>query len=160
MQLATLGRLPNVVAAGGFSYFQTRVWVGERRVKALVVGVPDWAHQQVNVVSVVSGTAPTAGVLSDVQNAKQGRFSGSAGDTIRIVGVGDRTLTVPVSGVGRNMIGGQQAGDGSLVVLYSTPAVDRAARCRIRASAASSSGFVDTEHCRCRPDRRCSSRAT
>src|SRR5581483_5304584 len=122
-QLAALGHLPNVSAAGGFSYFQTRVWVGERRVKALVVGVPDWAHQQVNVVSVVSGTAPISGVLTDVQNAKQGRYSGTAGDTIRIVGVGDRTLTVPVSGVGRNLIGGQQAGDGSLVVLYSTPAL-------------------------------------
>jgi hypothetical protein len=43
-QLAVLGRLPNVAAAGGFSYFQTRVWVGERRLKALVVGIPDWAH--------------------------------------------------------------------------------------------------------------------
>jgi putative ABC transport system permease protein len=122
-QIAALRRLPNVSAAGGFSYFQTRVWVGERRVKALVVGVPDWAHQQVNVVSVVSGTKPTSGVLTEVQNAKQGRYSGTAGDTIRIVGVGDRTLAVPVNGIGRNLIGGQQGSDGSLVVLYATPAL-------------------------------------
>ena len=37
-QLAALGRLPNVRAAGALSYLQTRVWVGDRRVKALVVG--------------------------------------------------------------------------------------------------------------------------
>jgi putative ABC transport system permease protein len=121
-ELAALDRLPNVTAAGAHSYFQTRVWVGERRLKALVVGVPDYANQQVNVVSVASGKAPTSGsVLTDVQNAKQGRYTGTTGDRIRIVGVGERTLTVPLNGVGRNLIGGQQAGDGDLVVLYSTP---------------------------------------
>src|SRR6478672_4329946 len=36
-QFAALRRLPNVVAADGRSYFQTRVWVGDRRVKAIVV---------------------------------------------------------------------------------------------------------------------------
>jgi putative ABC transport system permease protein len=124
-QLAALGRLPNVAAAGGFSYFQTRVWIGERRLKALVVGIPDWNRQQVDVVSLVSGTTPNSGsVLTDVQNEKQGRYSGTAGDTIRILGVGDRSLRVPLSGVGRNlMIGGQQAAGNNLVVLYSTPAL-------------------------------------
>jgi putative ABC transport system permease protein len=124
-QLAALGRLPNVAAAGGFSYFQTRVWVGERRLKALVVGVPDWKRQPVDVVSVVSGATPTSGsVLTEIQNEKQGRYSGSAGDTIRILGVGDRSLRVPLSGVARNlMIGGQQAAGNNLVVLYSTPAL-------------------------------------
>src|SRR5581483_2793729 len=124
-QMAALGRLPNVTAAGGFSYFQTRVWVGERRLKALVVGIPDWAHQKVDVVSLVSGAAPSSGsVLTDIQNDKQGRFSGTTGDTIRILGIGDRISTVPVSGVARNlMIGGQQAAANNLVVLYSTPAL-------------------------------------
>lgn len=120
--LTALEGLPNVTAVGAHSYFQTRAWIGERRVKALVVGVPDYTNQQVNVVSVVSGAAPTSvSVLTDVQNGKQGRYSGTTGDSIRIVGIGDRTLTVPVSGVGRNLIGGQQASDGDLVVLYSTP---------------------------------------
>jgi putative ABC transport system permease protein len=124
-QLAALSQLPNVTAAGGFSYFQTRVWVGERRLKALVVGIPVWTRQQVDVVSLVSGVPPTSGsVLTDIQNEKQGRYSGTAGDTIRILGIGDRTLTVPLSGVARNlMIGGQQAAANNLVVLYSTPAL-------------------------------------
>jgi putative ABC transport system permease protein len=124
-QFAALARLPNVTAAGGFGYFQTRVWVGERRLKALVVGIPDWGHQQVDVVSVVSGATPTSGsVLTDIQNEKQGRYSGTAGDTIRILGIGDHTLTIPLSGVARNlMIGGQQAAANNLVVLYSTPAL-------------------------------------
>ena len=123
-QFAALRQLPNVVAADGRSYFQTRVWVGQRRVKAAIVAVPSYRNQSVDVVSLSSGAYPTNGtVLSDFQNAKQGRFSGKEGSTIRIVGVGDRTLTVPVSGVARNLIGGQAAVGMEAVVLYSTPAL-------------------------------------
>ncbi|MGE5690056.1 MAG: FtsX-like permease family protein [Pseudomonadota bacterium] len=121
-QLDALGRLPNVEAVDGRSYFQTRVWIGERRVKAVVVAAPDYARQTVDVVSLVSGALPTgSGVVSDVQNDKQGRFTGAEGSTIRVVGVGGRTLTVPVTGVARNLIGSQAALGLDAVVLYSTP---------------------------------------
>jgi putative ABC transport system permease protein len=123
-QLAGLRRLPNVVAFEPRSYLQTRVWLGGRRVKAAIVGVPQYGLQSVDVVSLVSGRMPTGStVLSETQNAKQGRFSGKEGSTIRIIGVGNRVLTVPVSGVGRNMIGGQFAVGSEAVVLYSTPAL-------------------------------------
>jgi putative ABC transport system permease protein len=121
-QIAGLGRLPNVVAAEGRSYFQTRVWVGERRVKAAIIGVPRYANQTVDVVSLASGAYPTGeSVLSDIQNGKVGRFSGREGSTIRILGVGGRVLTIPVSGVARNMIGDQAALGLNSVVLFSTP---------------------------------------
>src|SRR5689334_19792654 len=123
-ELAALRRLPNVVAADGRSYFQTRVWVGERRVKAAIIAVPSYRQQSVDVVSLVSGKPPAGlSVATDVQNDKQGRFSGREGSTIRIVGVGGRTVTVPVSGVARNMIGDQAAIGLDAVVLYSTPAL-------------------------------------
>src|SRR4051794_16727177 len=97
-QLAGLRRLRNVVAGDGRSYFQTRVWVGERRVKAAIIAAPSYRNQSVDVVSLVSGRPPAGlSVISDVQNDKQGRFSGREGSTIRIVGVGGRTMTVPVS---------------------------------------------------------------
>jgi putative ABC transport system permease protein len=123
-QLAALRRLPNVEAVEGRSYFQTRVWIGERRVKAIVVAAPAYADQGVDVVSLVSGAPPAhVGVLSDVQNGKDGRFSGKEGSTIRIVGVGGRTVTAPVTGVARNMIGSQAAKGFDAVVLYSRPAL-------------------------------------
>jgi putative ABC transport system permease protein len=123
-QLAALGRLPNVVAVDGRSYFQTHVWVGERRAKAAIIAAPSYESQPVDAVSVVSGQLPTgAGVASDVQNGKQSRFSGREGSTIRIVGVGGRTVTVPVTGVARNLIGGQAAMSLDAVVLYSTPSL-------------------------------------
>jgi putative ABC transport system permease protein len=123
-QLTALRRLPNVVAFEPRSYLQTRVWLGGRRVKAAIVGVPQYRRQSVDVVSLVSGRWPTGStVLSETQNAKLGRFSGKEGSKIRIIGVGDRVLTVPVSGVGRNMVGGQFAVGSEAVVLYSTPSL-------------------------------------
>jgi putative ABC transport system permease protein len=123
-QVTALRGLPSVVAAEGRSYFQTRVWIGERRVKAAILATPSYTRQSVDVVSLVSGRYPTGtGVLSDVQNAKQGRFAGKEGSTIRVVGVGGRSLTVPVVGVARNMIGDQVAVGGDSVVLFATPAL-------------------------------------
>ena len=123
-QLAALRRLPNVEAVDGRSVFQTRVWIGARRVKAVVVGVPDFSRQPVDVVSVVSGDAAGPGsVLSDVQNGKRGTFTGGIGDSIRILGAGGGVVTAQVSGLARNLTGGQLVSDGSFVVLYTTPAL-------------------------------------
>ena len=63
-------------------------------------------------------------VLSDVQNDKQGRFSGTrrrarSGSSASATG----RVTVPVSGVARNLIGDQAAIGLDAVVLYSTPAL-------------------------------------
>ena len=121
-QLAELRRLPNVTGVQALSVVQTRIWLGERRQKAIVVGVPSYTRQPVDRVAITSGTAPGAGtVLTDVQNAKGGRFDGTIGDTVRVVGVGDRTHTLRVSGVGRNLEWSQLGVNGDFVVLYATP---------------------------------------
>jgi len=122
-QLAALGRLPNVEGVQALSVVQTRVWIGERRQKALVVGVPDYGRQPVDRVTITSGTAPRAGtVLTDAQNASGGRYEGVAGDHIRVIGVGDRTHSLRVTGVGRNLEWSQMGVNGDFVVLYATPA--------------------------------------
>ncbi len=88
-----------------------------------MVGVPDFGRQPVDRVSITSGTAPQVGtVLTDVQNADGGRYDGSVGDTVRVVGVGDRVHELRVSGVGRNLEWSQLGVNGDFVVLYATPA--------------------------------------
>ena len=68
-------------------------------------------------------TAPRAGtVLTDAQNASGGRYKGVAGDRIRVVGVGDRTHSLRVTGLGRNLEWSQMGVNGDFVVLYATPA--------------------------------------
>ena len=123
-QLAALGRLPNVVAVEGRAFYSTRSYVGARRVKTYVIGVPDFAHQQVDVVHVPSGSAPGGGgALTEVQNARQGRYDGVAGDRIRVLAADGSTHTLRITGQGRNMTSGLFVGDDGAVVLYTAPAV-------------------------------------
>jgi hypothetical protein len=54
-ELRRLEQLPNVEAVAATSLFSTRMLVGTRREKALVVGIPDFARQKVDVVATASG---------------------------------------------------------------------------------------------------------
>ena len=79
-ELRRIEQLPNVRAVAATSLFSTRMYVGARREKALVVGVRDFAGQRVDVVATASGSLPGPGaVLSDTQNASKGKFDGSHG---------------------------------------------------------------------------------
>ena len=122
-QLAALAAVPNVRAVEPRSSFGGRVYVGERRAFAQVLGIPDFASQQVNVVHVASGVAPgTGAVLTDVQNTRQGLLSVHAGQTVRIIAADGAVRSLQVSGEGRNLDGGQTVTSDSVIVLYATPA--------------------------------------
>ena len=108
--------------------------------KAIVVGVPDYAHQQVDVVSLASGAARRPGGRPHRRPEREaGPLRRQAGSTIRIVGVGDRTA----DGAGQRRRPQHDRRPArptaDVVVLYATPATV-AARRRPPATAASSSG--------------------
>ena len=109
------------MAAARRSYVQTARVVGERRATALVIGVPTSRGSRSNVVAVAAGEPPgPAAVLTDAQNAKQSRYDGRTGDTLRIVGAGGRDETVQNLGhraQPRRRPDGQQA---DAIVLYAT----------------------------------------
>ena len=122
-QLAALGRLPNVTAVDGRSFYATRAYVGDRRVTTFVLGVPDFARQRVDIVHLASGTAPRAEeALTEVQNARQGTFGGAAGDQLTVLGADGLPRMIVITGEGRNMTMGLDVVDGGAVVLYTTPA--------------------------------------
>jgi hypothetical protein len=121
-QLAALGRLPNVTAVEPRSLFATRVWVGERRERAIVIGVPDYARQNADVVTIDSGAAPGAGaVLTDQNNGSRKGFDAGAGTAARVIAAdgGDRSLQI--SGVARKLTGGQDDPSNDWITLYATP---------------------------------------
>jgi putative ABC transport system permease protein len=121
-ELARLGSLSNVRAVEPRSAYATQVYVGARRAEAVVYGVADFAAQRVDVVHVVSGTAPRENqVLSERQNANQGLIHVGAGDTIQLLTGNGLTLPLKVSGVGRNLTGGKEVTDDSTIVLYAAP---------------------------------------
>jgi hypothetical protein len=76
-QLAALEALPNVATIEPGMRVNTRVLVGGRRAAALVIGVRDFAEQDVDVVRLESGAYPGAGeVLTEVQTANVGIYDG------------------------------------------------------------------------------------
>lgn len=120
-QLAELAALPNVEAVEARSEVQTRVYVGERRAAAVLIGIRDFARQSVDVVRVASGAAPARGeVLVDVQNANQGMYEGRTGDIARVVGPSGAEGKLGISGEALNLGGGRQVADDDVVVLYAT----------------------------------------
>ena len=120
-RLASLAALPNVEALEARSGIGTRVYVGERRAPAVIIGVRDFARQAVDVVRVTSGAAPVRGeVLVDVQDANQGMYDGRAGEAARVVGPTGAEGRLRISGEATNLRGGQRVADDDVVVLYAT----------------------------------------
>lgn len=118
-QLAALRRLPNVAAVEARTLLATRIWVGERREPAVVVGVDDFARQHADVVTIESGRAPGAGaVLTD--RANEGK--GFAGATARLLAADGGVHALPVQGVARNLTGGEDDPANDWVTLYATRA--------------------------------------
>ena len=71
-QLQAVARVPNVAAVQPKSVFSSRVYVGARRQKAVLIAVPDYTRQNTDAITVKSGSAPSAGtVLTDRQNASK-----------------------------------------------------------------------------------------
>src|SRR5687768_10374315 len=117
--LARLDRLPNVTAVEPRSSFVTRVWVGERRRRAIVVGVPDYDRQQVDIVAVRSGAAPTReAVLTEHNNAERRGFEATTGEVVRLVAADGRDRVLPISGVGRNLTDGEADPSNDWITFY------------------------------------------
>ena len=121
-QLAALGRLPNVTAVEPRSAFATRVWVGERRERAILIGVRDYARQRADVVTVDSGAAPVTGfALTDQSNAGRKGFDAQTGDAARLIAADGSVRSLRISGVGRNLTDGEDDPSNDWITFYATP---------------------------------------
>jgi putative ABC transport system permease protein len=121
-ELATLRRLPNVAAVEPRSLFATRMWVGEKRERAIVIGVADYARQRADVVTIDSGAAPTAGaVLTDRNNADAKGFDAGVGADARVLAADGSVHSLRIGGVGRKLTGGQNDPSNDWITLYATP---------------------------------------
>src|SRR5215208_7222411 len=119
--LARLAALPNVTAVEPRSNFVTRVWVGQRRRRAIVVGVPDYGDQRVDVVAIRSGAAPPEGaILTEHNNAERRSFDASTGDIARLIAADGSARALPISGVGRNLTDGEGDPSNDWITFYSS----------------------------------------
>jgi putative ABC transport system permease protein len=121
-QLQAVARVPNVAAVQPKSVFSSRIYIGARRQKAVIIAVPDYARQNTDIITVKSGSPPTAGtVLADTQDASKNKFSGGAGSQVRVIAADGQVQTLRVSGKGQYLGGGQIVADGGFAVFYATP---------------------------------------
>ena len=104
-ELAALQRLPNVAAVEPRTTFATRVYVGSRRDEAMLIGVPDFAAQQTDVVAVAKGAPRAGSVLVEAASVRSGDFKGSAA---KIVTADGSVRTLPISGQGRTLGGSSE----------------------------------------------------
>jgi putative ABC transport system permease protein len=120
---ADLRALPGVEGIEFRALYHARARTGDHREDVLLVGTEDFEHQAVNVIAQQSGTWPAAGqALTESQNARSGRLSPHAGQTVQIESNAGELVPISISGTGRTLEYSQVAGD-DLAVLY-LPAAD------------------------------------
>lgn len=120
--LREVARVPNVEAVQPKSIFSTRVYVGDRRQKALIIAVPDFAAQSVDVINVRSGSAPRDGeLLTDSQNAPKEKYDGRVGDRVRVITADGSDTPLPITGTGQYLGGADIVANGGFAVFYATP---------------------------------------
>jgi len=84
-QMNGLTELDNVNSVEAKSVFYTRMYIGERRNDALIVGVDDFSDQSVDIVVRDSGENPGfMELLTDASNSRANLYNGGAGENARI----------------------------------------------------------------------------
>jgi len=122
-QIAALATLPGVAGVEATSSIDARVLIGERRAPARVIGVRDFATQEVDVVRIESGSLPGDGELvADVQDANVGLYDGEAGDEVTVLSATGEDATLRLTGRARSLPGGEYVQDNNVIVLYATAA--------------------------------------
>jgi putative ABC transport system permease protein len=97
-----------------------------RRERALLVGVPDYADQPVDVVRITSGQTPRGmQVLTDQGNEANAVISLSEGDEITVRDPTGTTNRLLVTGVGKNFIHGGATRGGVAVFYTSLDAIEQ-----------------------------------
>ena len=117
-QLTALASLDNVDQMSPQAELPVTIDIGGRRVRAILVGVRDYADQAVDVVRITAGEAPRGmQVLTDQGNEANAVIALSVGDDVTVRDPTGTTSSLVVTGVGKNFIHGA-ATRGGVAVFY------------------------------------------
>jgi putative ABC transport system permease protein len=129
--ILALRAIPGVADLELRTTYYTQIRVGDRRDDALLVGVQDFANQQVNVVELRSGEIPLAGgALSDAENARSGRLRIGEAVTVQVEDNSGQLHQVTLTGVGRTLEYSQVALEGAVVIYAPQESVNAIAGAR------------------------------
>lgn len=119
-----LGEIDNVDSFEARTIYFTRIYVGDRRDDAVLVGIADFSDQRVDVVVKDSGVWPDLNqVLTDSNNADNGVFSNGTGKSVRAIGSDGSEIDLPIVGTGHGIVYSTATGDGVAVFYASVDTV-------------------------------------
>jgi putative ABC transport system permease protein len=125
-QLHDLASLDNIDQMSPQAVLPVTMEIGGRRETALLIGVPDYDNQAVDVIRVASGAAPHGmQVLTDQGNEANAVIAVSAGDEITVRDPTGSTNDLRVTGVGKNFIHGGATRGGVAVFYTSLDAIEK-----------------------------------
>jgi len=112
--------LPNVNGVEGKYIYATRMYIGDRRADAFIVGVEDFSAQKVDRIVRTSGSYPSyMELLTDGSNGRVKLFNGESGDPVRLYDANGMVRELNITGSAYNNDYSQWPGWGT-VVLYTT----------------------------------------
>jgi len=99
-----LEELDNIKSIEGKYQVFTRIYIGERRNDALIVGIKDFNEQSVDIVTKDSGDIPGyLEVLTDTGNSRNNLYNGKEGDKVRIYDSNGSVQEFKISGTGHSL---------------------------------------------------------
>ncbi|NNC93697.1 MAG: FtsX-like permease family protein [Acidimicrobiia bacterium] len=112
-QLEDLRATTNVAALDVRTLGRTEMRIGARTQGVVLVGVEDFADQAVNIVTAAEGSLParSGGLVTDVENARSGRYTGAIGDAIALKSRNGPWITFEVVGTGGTLRYGSEVAE-------------------------------------------------
>ena len=99
-----LEELDNIKSVEGKYQVFTRIYIGERRNDALIVGIKDFNEQSVDIVTKDSGDIPDyREVVTDTGNSRNNLYNGKEGDKVRIYDYNGSVQEFKISGTGHSL---------------------------------------------------------
>ena len=99
-----LEQIDNIKSVEGKYQFFTRIYIGDRRNDALLVGIKDFNEQSVDIISKDSGEVPGyLEVLTDTGNSRNNLYNGEKGDIVRVYDYNGSVQEVKISGSGHSL---------------------------------------------------------
>jgi putative ABC transport system permease protein len=104
LNFTQLEEIDNVKSVEGKYQFYTRIYIGERRNDALIVGVKDFNEQVVDIITKDSGDHPSKfEVLTDMGNSRNNLYNGKEGDKLRVYDFNGAIQNLTISGSGSSL---------------------------------------------------------
>jgi putative ABC transport system permease protein len=122
--IAGFAALPNVVAADAKTVTNAQIAVGERIIDIGLIGVRDYADQEIDVVGIDDGRAPSSGeVMVDAENLRHGRLGADIDDTISVLREAGGTQDFTVTGTGGTLLFAAGVREGDPIVYTTADAI-------------------------------------